>query len=510
MAAPTVEAEFSVMHVIRSVTVTAAITEFHLSRKRLPMTGLTRDGRVRAEQRECCHLIVVEAPALPVDRRVAAPAILGETTLMPVVLLVARSAVGGCVPKSLSLVAGRALCLGVFAEQREPRKVVIEKYPFGPCRLAMTVGTCGTLGSLVRIVFGVAVVALHGKRNLEDGLDVTELALEFPVRPAQHIVGIRIVIENAACPVVSAVAGLAGFAEVTFVIVILEVTGNAGRLQLVGEWILAVTIVASNFRVPSGQQKVRVSCVIEGRIEPVGGLMAVAALGAAAAIMRVVIGMTVVAGCGRLQECLIFVTVQTCRCQVFAEQWVAGAAVIEFDIEPAAWRMTVGTLGAHGFAVNVVLFVTRKTRRRRIPVLVFSLVTVRTLRLHVLPVQREIGQRVVKIGLVETNNVRVATFMVRVAVSAFSCACISGQTVKPALCVKIAGNVFMAVKAKLTLFTAFKFLVAVAAFRLEVRVPGNDLAGHDERFYLRPCVLLRCQKQHKKESGYYRCLSHRP
>lgn len=473
------------------------------------MAGLAFDRRMGAKQREGRHRIVVETPVLPVDWRVAAPAIFGKTTLVPVVLRVARSAVGGRVPESLSLMAGRALGLGVFTEQREPREVVIEKDTLVPCRLAMTVDACVALRSLVRIVFSVTVVAAHGQRDFKDGLDMTEVALEFAVRSAQRIIRIRIVIENAVRPVIRTVARLAAFSEVAFVVVFFEVTGYAGHLQLVCKRVLAVTVVASDFGVPSCQQKVCVSCMVEGRVEPIGRLMAIAALGAAATIMCVVVGMAVVAGGGCLGERLIFVTVEASGRQVFAEQRVAGNVVVEFDFGPAGRRMAVATFGAHGFAVNVVFFVAGKARGWRITVLFFCLVAVAALRLQVLPVQGKIGQRMVKIGLVEAENVSVAALMVRVAAGAFLRARISGQAVKPALGFKVCGDVIMTVKTQLALFAAFEFLMTVAALGLQVRMAGDHLAGHDKRLYLRPYVLLRCQKQHKKESGYYRCLSHR-
>ena len=88
------------------------------------------------------------------------------------------------------------------------------------------------------------------------------------------------------------VAGVTGAAEVSFVLIVLEVARDTGSVELIDEGVLAVAVAAAQFAMVSLQNKFRVPGMIEARIVPAGRAVTVLALLAAPAFVRIVIGMT--------------------------------------------------------------------------------------------------------------------------------------------------------------------------------------------------------------------------
>jgi len=89
MASPTVESEFTVVYVIGTMAVAAAVAELHLYFERPAMTGFARYVLVRTFKRKIGHGIVIESPLLPLDRRMAASAVLLEASLVAIVVRMA-------------------------------------------------------------------------------------------------------------------------------------------------------------------------------------------------------------------------------------------------------------------------------------------------------------------------------------------------------------------------------------------------------------------------------------
>lgn len=127
MAAATVESELAIVNIIRPVAVAAAIAESQLHLERLAVAALARDSRVRAVQGEAGLLVVVEPPLSPVDRVVAAGAVLAEATVVWIFVAVAAGAIVGCVAEHVRVMALRALELGVRTEQRKLRQAMVEE-----------------------------------------------------------------------------------------------------------------------------------------------------------------------------------------------------------------------------------------------------------------------------------------------------------------------------------------------------------------------------------------------
>jgi len=95
----------------------------------------------------------------------------------------------------------------------------------------------------VDIIVPVAGNAGRFQGNVENRLDVTADACRFPVRTSYQVVGVPVMIERNGGPILGDVTCIAFFAEVTFMIVILNVTGDTGRFKLIRERVVAVASV---------------------------------------------------------------------------------------------------------------------------------------------------------------------------------------------------------------------------------------------------------------------------
>lgn len=331
------------------------------------MTVIARNRDVRAVKYEIGLAVVVELPFGPVHRVMACGTVVVVSTLMRVFLEVTVDAYRGRVTKHMRFVAGLALLVGMLAQQREARQIVIEEHIVLPGRFVVAIAALDALLALMRIVFRVAVIAGRMQGDVEYRFDMAGLTFDFFVRADERMFGIDVVIEHDGDPFLAHMAGIACVAEVTAVIVVFQMTGYASSLHLIGERIFAVTVVAGQVGMPSLQEKIRVPVVIETGIGPVSRLVAVVALFAAAAVVRVILGVATETGRRRALKSPVFVTVEARCLQMLAEQRVVGRVVIEFDLEPARCAVAVRAFGAHEFAMNIVLFMTGQTVAWRIP-----------------------------------------------------------------------------------------------------------------------------------------------
>ena len=109
MTAAAIETEFSVMHIVASMAIAAAIADSCHCRQGLPVTFLARDFQVGTGQREVRLRVMVENPLQPFDRVVTVGATICESALMRVVFDMTVDAEFGCVAKNVSLVTVFAL-----------------------------------------------------------------------------------------------------------------------------------------------------------------------------------------------------------------------------------------------------------------------------------------------------------------------------------------------------------------------------------------------------------------
>jgi hypothetical protein len=222
---------------------------------------------------------------------------------MGVILTVASDAVVLGILENVRVVAGIALLLGMNAEQRESRQIVVEENIVRPGMFVVAVKAKSALGSLVGVVILMADQAILDKLDLEDWLDVARDTLGESVGPLQHIGSLDTVIESDIYPLIIDVAGIAGGTEVSVVIVVFEVTGNAGDIQRVGERVVAVAGIAGELSMAAVERETRVPPMIAIRF------------------------------CAL--ELAVDVAGRTRSVNVFSGQWKFGRTMIELDLGPA-------------------------------------------------------------------------------------------------------------------------------------------------------------------------------
>lgn len=112
--------------------------------------------------------------------------------------------------------------------------------------------------------------------------------------------------------------------------------------------------------------------------------------------------------------------------------------------------------------------------------LAVGLMATGALQTFVFSFQREIGVLVLKRVLIERDDIRVTSLMIGMAVRAFPTLGIPVASVEALPGRNVARNILVAPGAQFCLFAPCELDVARSAFLLDIRVPGNDRAGHDQ------------------------------
>ena len=166
---------------------------------------------------------------------------------------------------------------------------MIEHNIIGPRRIVVTIPTIRSLCALMRIVFGVAAVAIGLERNVIDRLDVAVVAFDVQVGAIQRIISIPIMIEDTGRPFDLAVTVVAVRPEMTVVIIVFFVARYAADIQLVGERLVTVAFITSEVGMTAIACKVRIPLMVKTGVVPSGCFVAVAAVLAAEAVVIVVL-----------------------------------------------------------------------------------------------------------------------------------------------------------------------------------------------------------------------------
>ncbi|MDH3947244.1 MAG: hypothetical protein OET45_11265, partial [Chromatiales bacterium] len=102
---------------------------------------------------------------------------------------------------------------------------------------------------------------------------------------------VNVVIEGHLGKTLGHMTCIATLSKMPFVIVIIPMAGNAGRIHGVTEGVVAVTVVANQQRMFANQVERGIACMVKGGVMPVRRLMTVVAFLSAAPIVCVVFGM---------------------------------------------------------------------------------------------------------------------------------------------------------------------------------------------------------------------------
>lgn len=137
------------------------------------------------------------------------------------------------------------------------------------------------------------------------------------------------------------------------------------------------------------------------------------------------------------------------------------------------------------------------------------LVATGTLQTVVFSNQWEIGCLVRERGFVEWDDVCITSLMVGMAVGTVPAFGVSVATMKALPGCDVVANILVTSGAQLFLFVAIEFNVARSTFLLDIGVPGDDFAGHNQRFQLGMCVLKYQHAEYQYESRKKCVSSHR-
>lgn len=135
----------------------------------------------------------------------------------------------------------------------------------------------------------------------------------------QRMTGVDIVVEPEVIEALRHVAGITTFSEVSVVVVVFFVAGNAGHVHAVAERVVAMAVTAGQWRVLAREGKCSITSVVEGCVFPVRWLVTVAALLPAATVVRVILGMAAETVCRRIDEGMFRVAVETACLRMAAD-----------------------------------------------------------------------------------------------------------------------------------------------------------------------------------------------
>jgi len=242
VASTAIEAEFTVMPVVRAMTIAAFPTDALHGLQRAAVAVAAAHVDMCAFQFEIRLSVVIEQPQVPGHRVVAPGAVRPKLVIVwyfgvRVAIAAARFRVDEH-PRFMTLVA---FLVGVFAKQGKARQAVVEERCFGPDRLSMATLADISLCAVVNLVIKVTGRTSGAGFFLVDGFQMTLFALRLRVLAAQDEPGIDGVIENGLSPAVVYVTSSAIVAVVALVMVVFEVTAYAGHVELVVERIFTVT-----------------------------------------------------------------------------------------------------------------------------------------------------------------------------------------------------------------------------------------------------------------------------
>lgn len=241
MASTAIEAEFTIVPVVRAMTIAAFPTDALHGLQRAAVAVAAVHVDMRTFQFEIRLSVVIEQPQVPGYRVVAPGTVRPKPVIMwhfgvRVAIAAARFRIDKY-PRFMTLVA---LLVDVFAKQRKARQAVVEERCFGPGCLGMATLADIPLCAIVNLVFKVTGRTSGAGFFLIDGFQMTLFALRLRVLAAQDEPRIDGVIEDGLSPAIICVATSAIASVIALVMVVFEVAADAGHVELVVERIFTV------------------------------------------------------------------------------------------------------------------------------------------------------------------------------------------------------------------------------------------------------------------------------
>lgn len=241
----------SLVHIIRFMAPATEGGQFDFLLHRLGMAKVALQFFMRSLQGEIRLNFVIKFPGPPALGVMAQSALVAQTLLVDIFLLVAVHAV----IRSLFVAGGQVAVFAsryrVQADERKPGPVVIEFDLVSPGVLVVAAVAFLTFLSLVNVVLLVTRIALRAEFLLVGVPLVTTQTVDFGVAVNQFEFRVFVVIEDHFLPLCGSMAFVALAAELTFMRVIRLVTGGTLRFQLSLVKIIRMAGSALHFRVAS-------------------------------------------------------------------------------------------------------------------------------------------------------------------------------------------------------------------------------------------------------------------
>lgn len=332
----------------------------------------------------------------------ATRALTAKAAVVYVVLAVATAAFAGQLLAGVDAVTAHALQALVRARQCECRGGMVE-IPGFPVACAVAARALLAIAACVRIVFQVTTGALAVAIS-EQLCAMAVLTLDQSMTADQREAAL-VVLVGGLLPVFFGMAALAVLAQARLVDIVLGVAIDTGRAGLEGLHRLRVTALALGFPMSAEQGELGRLVVIEQAGFPVAGIVAVATLGAVAALVAVIFKVAIDAGLGGVGKVRRVGMASAASCfDVAAEQAERGARVIELGRRFPARAVVAGVAAlVQRAAVLIVFAMTADAGIRCTFVLALDLMAAAALGVAVLAEQRIAGP-----GVIEARRLPVA------------------------------------------------------------------------------------------------------
>lgn len=369
---------------------------------------------------------------------------------------------------------------GVEPQEGKSGDVVLEQDVRSPAGLIVADLAGTPLLSGVHVVAAVAVVAPGRQLLLAEGPSMAAFALHFGMPAPQREVGHAPMIERLGLPPLCAVTVVTGGSMASAVHVVRGMARDAIRGQILLKEDPLVTAAALLPAMAAREPKSGVPIMIEAETDPALGRVALPTVcpkSPQVDVVQAMAGSTV--GSGAL-EAIRRVTEATVDRPVLAFQRELGRVVVEADIHPAGVRVAARAVLAQGAGVRIVVAVAADAIGRRLPKGRLVGMAVAAGHSPMGPSQGMIGEVVVEACRVQSDDVRVATLVIGVALPTRGIAGPRRAAVEAGVRSAVGSDLLVTLQAECILRRRRKGDMAAAAIALDVGVPLDDLSGHHE------------------------------
>lgn len=459
------------------------------------VAGLTGQPLVFAIKLEPGLAVMVEAPERPVVGGVTAAALGAQRGFMGVLIFVAADAGQGGVFEGLAWVALITAGHGMLADQRETAEVMVKAHTGAEGGFVVTLFAAVTQLAGVN-VFATVTTDAGLLQRLAQLTCVATFTAGVCVFSFEGEIGFVVMVELDALPVVCGMAVGTGFAIAAAVSVIILMAADAG---IGGSFVIGrfrVALLAAEVFMRAGEVKVGRFVMVKAALIPALSTVAVFALVAPCPGMGVVDQMAADTMLGHGLILIIRVAAAAVNLLMFTLKGKVGFVVVEGGVRPAFRAVAVIAAVPQVALMRVGLFMAVDTLLAGVAVFLVRLVAAAAGYGAMFALQHKVGLPVVKTAGIELDNIGVTTLMVGVAGFTTDGVSISEPPVIALLLTDIGGDFLMAVQAQRALSSFAERGVALIAIGFILRVPLDQLTGHQQRFEnIRPGRACSAQRQ---------------